>query len=188
MNFIVGRLLSVGLSEAEVFWMFTQVVEVYMPPDYYSALLGVQIDVQVFLDLVKVRLPRLAGHLELLGIDVSYYCVQWFVSIFSYSLPKHSVLRIWDVFFVRGCPFIFEVALGLLSSMQTTLLKMHDFSTPYADLALKTVQAFTHELKDSEAVLEAAHAFLWTISPTDVQVLREAKRTLHYEDLKTSLK
>jgi hypothetical protein len=130
MNLIVGRLLSLGLSEAKAFWIFTQMIEVYMPPDYYSALLGVQVDVKVFMDLVKTRLPRLAGHMELLGIDVSYYCVQWFVSLFSYSMPKDAVLRIWDVFFVRGSSFIFEVALGLLSSAQSVLLNIHDFSKP----------------------------------------------------------
>jgi hypothetical protein len=47
------------MSEEEAFWTLVQMVEVYLPIDYYSNLLGVLIDLKVFKDLMNRRLPNL---------------------------------------------------------------------------------------------------------------------------------
>lgn len=51
------------LNEEEAFWTLVQIVEVYLPLDYYSNLLGVLIDLKVFKDLMSKRLPKLCKHL-----------------------------------------------------------------------------------------------------------------------------
>ena len=43
MNFIVGRLRKF-LSEEETFWVFTLIVETYLPYDYFALMIGVLID------------------------------------------------------------------------------------------------------------------------------------------------
>ena len=42
-NFIIGRFLKI-LSEEESFWMLTQLLESFIPIDYYSKMVGVIID------------------------------------------------------------------------------------------------------------------------------------------------
>ncbi len=46
-NSIAARLLAV-MQEEEAFWTLVQIIEVYLPIDYYSNLLGVLIDLKVF--------------------------------------------------------------------------------------------------------------------------------------------
>lgn len=168
--------------------MLTQLFEVYLPSDFYLSLTGVQTDVMVFMELFKARLPRLAAHLEALELDVSYFSVQWFVSLFTYNLPKASVFRVWDVLFVRGTTFLFEVALGLLNALQSKLLATHDFSSCYIDNALKAVATFTRDLSDPEVLLEAAHVFMGTVSSTELSALRVAKRRIVHEEMRSNKK
>jgi hypothetical protein len=37
------------------------------------------------------------------------YASQWFITVFSYSLPFHVVLRIWDIFMLEGLKIVFQV-------------------------------------------------------------------------------
>jgi hypothetical protein len=41
------------LNEEEAFWTLVQIVEVILPLDYYTNLLGVLIDLKVFKDLMS---------------------------------------------------------------------------------------------------------------------------------------
>ena len=43
MNFIAGRLRKF-MSEEETFWVFTMIVETYLPFDYFAMMVGVLID------------------------------------------------------------------------------------------------------------------------------------------------
>ena len=40
---------------------------------------------------------------------------QWFITIYSYSLPFDMVLRIWDVFMLEGMKVVFRVGLQVCS-------------------------------------------------------------------------
>lgn len=46
MNFIAARLLNC-MREEEAFWTLTQIVEQYLPLDYYSNMIGVLVDQKV---------------------------------------------------------------------------------------------------------------------------------------------
>ena len=43
-NFIVGRLLKVFDDEEEAFWVFVQIIENYLPINYYSEMAGIIVD------------------------------------------------------------------------------------------------------------------------------------------------
>lgn len=62
MNFIAARLLNC-MREEEAFWTMTQIVERYLPFDYYSNMIGVLIDQKVLHHFMQARLPRLCAHL-----------------------------------------------------------------------------------------------------------------------------
>jgi len=51
MNFIAGRLRKF-LNEEETFWVFTMIVENYLPFEYFSMMVGVLIDQKVFMRFV----------------------------------------------------------------------------------------------------------------------------------------
>jgi hypothetical protein len=70
MNFIVGRLLTY-MSEEEAFWCLTMLIETILPLDYYSNMVGVLIDQQVFKEAVKFFFPDLCEHFEALCFEPS---------------------------------------------------------------------------------------------------------------------
>lgn len=63
MNFIAARLL-VCMSEEEAFWTLNQIIEKYLPLDYYSNMVGVLVDQKVLQIFMQKRLPKLVEHLR----------------------------------------------------------------------------------------------------------------------------
>jgi hypothetical protein len=63
MSHLAARLLAV-MPEEEAFWTFVQMLEVILPLDYYSNLLGVLVDLKVFKTIFEDRLPKLHQHLR----------------------------------------------------------------------------------------------------------------------------
>ena len=77
-------------------------VEIYLPIDYYSNLLGVLIDLKVFKDLMGKRLPKLCIHLENQDFDVDLLLTKWLICLFVNHLPLETELLVWDLFFLKG--------------------------------------------------------------------------------------
>lgn len=53
-------------------------------------------------DFLSEKLPRLAAHLESLGVDVSLVTFNWFLVVFVESLPSDILLPLWDAFLYEG--------------------------------------------------------------------------------------
>ena len=52
MLFIIARLRKV-LSEEETFWTFATILEVYLPPDHYSRISGIELHLMVLQQVMK---------------------------------------------------------------------------------------------------------------------------------------
>jgi len=46
------------------------------------------------------------------------YCAQWFMTLFSYSLPFGVVTRVWDAFLKESFKIIFRVGLAILKKAE----------------------------------------------------------------------
>ena len=57
-------------------------------------------------------------HLKKFKIDPILYMTEWFMCVFSRTLPWSCVLRVWDMFFCEGKP---RVSSKLLDSLTATL-------------------------------------------------------------------
>ena len=178
MNFIAGRLLSFGFSEEESFWVLAQILETYLPLDYFSVMTGVLTDQKVFHSLLKLHVPRVAKHLQKHGIDPSMYCVQWLVCIFAYTFRRDIVMRIWDVFFVEGAAFLFRVGLGLMHLLRDDILDID--SEEELILALKKVAI---RINDPDEILQAASLDKFLLKAKHIHDLREQYRAKVLEDL-----
>lgn len=58
--------------------------------------------------LLRRLLPRVYKHLQQVGVGPLLYLPEWFLCLFTRSLPFPTVLRIWDAFLSEG-----EWGLGL---------------------------------------------------------------------------
>lgn len=81
----------------------------------FSLFVCAQVDQLAFEDLVRQNFPRLASHLEGLGVQISWVTGSWFLSLFVNVLPWESVLRVWDVMlYQRSRSMLFRTALALV--------------------------------------------------------------------------
>ena len=103
-------------------------IEGLLPESYFANnLRGLSVDMAVFRDLMRIRLPTLSKHLDKLqyspcdsGNIASYepplinvFTLQWFLTLFCNCLPKPLVLRIWDLIFLEGNEVLIRTALSI---------------------------------------------------------------------------
>ena len=116
-NFIVGRLLEFIEDEEKVFWTFSQLMENILSVDYFSQMLGVYVEVDILMCLLKnLYTPDMIKHLE--KKDTSIYLqnilLQWFISLFIIKFPKNLQLIIWDILFIEKKIVLYKVSISLL--------------------------------------------------------------------------
>ena len=86
--------------------------------------MGVRVDSEILLDLLRERLPSLHTHLERSQVlpMLPVATTQWLISLFVLHLPTETLLRLWDCFFFDGLKSknktFFRAAL--------TLFKLHE--------------------------------------------------------------
>lgn len=107
-----------------------------LPSDYFtSTLLVSRADQRVLNDMVARHLPKIAAHLEDVGIELEAVSFGWFLSLFSLPLPIRTLLRVFDIFFVDGAIVLFvsrfphSVSRIILKRLFCRGLQRHCFST-----------------------------------------------------------
>jgi hypothetical protein len=121
----MGRLVGMMLMQMPVedaFWLLVATIEGYMQDYYTPTLRQLRIDAQVFERLLRDQDPALADHLEKNDVIPLMYMTQWFMTLFTMSLPWASVLRVWDVFYYDGVKALFRVGLAILQLCRDHLL------------------------------------------------------------------
>ncbi|KAJ9686406.1 hypothetical protein PVL29_015353 [Vitis rotundifolia] len=114
LNYVAALLLLVMKTEEDAFWMLAVLLENVLVSDCYTNnLSGCHVEQRVFKDLLAKKCPRIAAHLEALEFDVSLVATEWFLCLFSKSLPSETALRVWDVLFNEGAKVLFHVALAI---------------------------------------------------------------------------
>lgn len=98
-NCIVGKLLLVVENEEEVFWIFTQIIECYLPGDFYLIFTGVRKDIKIIVEIIAEKLKYCDQSIILC---LNNLVGKTFISLFSRELPNEITYQIWDAFFIFG--------------------------------------------------------------------------------------
>nr|XP_027209984.1 TBC1 domain family member 30-like [Penaeus vannamei] len=117
-NMLAAIILEVmERQESDALKVMIYLIEGVLPESYFANnLRGLSVDMAVFRDLLRLRLPHLSRHLEHLQHDAadlatgtSYeppltnvFTMQWFLTLFSNCLPRETVMRVWDLTFLQG--------------------------------------------------------------------------------------
>ena len=83
---------------------------------------------RVFEELIKLKLPVLADHMEHHDLNVGLFALGWFQTLFLYlpSMPSTTVCHMWDIWLIeRSFKIFFRVGTAILFLSQPTLLN-HD--------------------------------------------------------------
>ena len=148
LNFIAGMML-LFLDEERVFWLLAVLLETILPPDYYAQdLIGCNVDLRVFRDLLEKKVPKVWKKLASLGVGVEFFGLEWFISLFSKTLPSETVLRIWDGVFSEGDKILFRAGLAILR-----LSEPHILAAPEQTDLLQVVQEVGQRTLDVDALL-----------------------------------
>ncbi|CAI9595596.1 unnamed protein product [Staurois parvus] len=110
----VAAVLLMHMPAEQAFWCLVQICDKYLPGYYSAGLEAIQLDGEIFFALLRRVCPMAYRHLKKFKIDPILYMTEWFMCIFSRTLPWSSVLRVWDMFFCEGVKIIFRVGLVLL--------------------------------------------------------------------------
>lgn len=152
LNYVAALLLLVMKTEEDAFWMLAVLLENVLVNDCYTDnLSGCHVEQRVFKDLLAKKCPRIAAHLEAMEFDVSLVATEWFLCLFSKSLPSETTLRVWDVLFNEGAKVLFHVALAIFKMKEEELLHTHQIGD-----VIDILQTTTHHLYDPDELLRVA--------------------------------
>ena len=98
-NCIVGKLLLVVENEEEAFWIFTQMIECYLPGDFYLVFTGVRKDIKIIVEIVTKTLKFCDQSIILC---LNNLVGKTFISLFSREIQNEITYQIWDAFFIYG--------------------------------------------------------------------------------------
>ncbi|KAF9973815.1 hypothetical protein BGZ65_009056, partial [Modicella reniformis] len=149
----MGRLVGMMLMQMpveEAFWLLVATIEGYLNEYFTPTLRQLRIDAQVFEQLLQSQDPRLAQHLNRNDVLPLMYMTQWFLTLFTMSLPWASVLRVWDVFYFDGVRTLYRTGLAVLQLCRQHLLDHCPSSSECMDYLLH----IPLEILGPEALLE----------------------------------
>ncbi|KAK3151270.1 hypothetical protein QOZ80_3AG0243810 [Eleusine coracana subsp. coracana] len=171
MNFFAGLFL-LFMPEENAFWALVGVIDDYFDGYYTEEMIESQVDQLVLEDVVRERFPKLAKHMDFLGVQVAWVTGPWFLSIFINMLPWESVLRVWDVILFEGNrTMLFRTTLALLDLYGPALVTTKD-----AGDAITLLQSLAGSTFDSSQLVLTACMGFQSVREMGLQELRKKHR------------
>ena len=134
MGVLVSYLLLI-MEEEYVFYCCLFILN-KLPDNYFSPdLKGLRAEQGVLRGLVKQKLPRLHQFLANRHVDLSFFSVQWLVTLFAGVLPSKMLFTVWDRLLVDGIAPIHSVALSILRYFEPEMINLPDTSDVFKFLA-----------------------------------------------------
>ena len=100
-NFIVAQILLVLDDEEQTFWVFTKILEDFLPLDFYLKFSGVRIDMSLAQSIISKTLVFINKN-EGLTLCINNLISRCFISLYSETLEIDVLRNIWDAFFIYG--------------------------------------------------------------------------------------
>ncbi|XP_015115532.1 uncharacterized protein LOC107040099 [Diachasma alloeum] len=154
LNVLAALVLQVtDRAESSAVKVMIYLIEGVLPEGYFADnLRGLSIDMAVFRDLLRMRLPKLSKHLEALQCDAkdkatgsSYeppltnvFTMQWFLTLFCHCLPQDVVLRVWDLIFLEGDEVLLRTALAIWEGISDRIMTVTSADEFYSIMGVLT--------------------------------------------------
>lgn len=169
LNYVAAFLLLVMKTEEDAFWMLAVLLENVLVNDcYVDNLSGCHVEQRVFKDLLAKKCPRIASHLEAMKFDVSLVATEWFLCLFSKSLPSETTMRVWDVLFNEGAKVLFHVALAIFKMKENEILGAHHIGD-----VINILHRTTHHMFDPDELLKVAFDKIGSMTTNNIKKQRK---------------
>jgi len=167
MNFIAGVLLRVFGLACEVIayqCMLSILLRHGMNQYFGDRFPKLRLSVLQFDILVDNNLPDLGTAFDTFNLSAEFYATQWFLTLFSYSLPFPHVLRLWDQFLCRGMKFMHRVGLALLQRARPEMLGLSfDGTVQYLRTLGRSLPMSPEELVAAALAFKVTNRTLWEL-------------------------
>ncbi len=157
MNMISAVLLLTFITEEDAFWALKNLIESFLPNDYFNPpLLNLRAD-QLILQhhYLKRYLPNVYNKFIRLNINIEAITFNWFLTCFIDFLPIDSLFRLWDIFWCieNNESFLFKLSLSIFKCFENLILdrKVNDEGEIYM-IFLKYTQNQRHSLKSKNRI------------------------------------
>ncbi|CAA9995281.1 unnamed protein product [Nesidiocoris tenuis] len=208
LNMLAALILQVmqGSQSATVKVMI-YLIEGVLPESYFANnLRGLSVDMAVFRDLLRLKLPELSKHLDHLQQDskdsgTSYepplcdvFTMQWFLTLFSNCLPQNTVLRVWDLVFLEGDQVLLRTALAIWQALSDRMMSVRSADEFYSIMAVLTREMMEFGLMEPNSLIKAIdnmnvpevgdlrEKYIYNISPWAVGTVAKMGVKLLYSD------
>ena len=98
----LAAVLLTQMPEEDAFWMLVKISDEYLSGYFKAGLDAVNVDGNVLQFLLKKQDKFIFQKLVQLEINPHFYMMEWFMCVYSRSLPWCNVLRVWDMFLCEG--------------------------------------------------------------------------------------
>jgi hypothetical protein len=110
-NFIIAQLLDFfNENEEEIFWLFSQLIEVILPSDYFINLIGILTDISIIDEILEMKY-NLSNNLKLY---IKNKINVFLTGLFNGEVNDDTLLAIYDSLFLFGNITIFKTIFFLL--------------------------------------------------------------------------
>ncbi|KAM6986871.1 TBC1 domain family member 30 [Aplochiton taeniatus] len=187
-------------NESDALKVMIYLIDKVLPESYFANnLRALSVDMAVFRDLLRLKLPRLSQHLHHLQKAAnreaggSYeppltnvFTMQWFLTMFATCLPPPTVLKIWDSVFFEGSEVLLRVALAIWESLGQRIVHCPTADEFYSTMGGLTQEMLEHSLIDPADLMQEVYSMAAFPFP-QLAELRE-KYTYNITPFPTSVK
>ncbi|KAL1495075.1 hypothetical protein ABEB36_010551 [Hypothenemus hampei] len=206
-NMLAALILQVtDRCESDALKIMIYLIEGVLPDSYFAeSLRGLSVDMAVFRELLRSKLPNLSKHLDVLQNAAKDGCrsyeppltnvftMQWFLTLFCNCLPQPTVLRVWDLIFLEGNEILLRTALAIWQVLGQRIVAARTADEFYCVMGSLTSELLESNLIEANTLVKAIVAigpllelknlrdhYLYNITPWGTPVSQPNKQiTLH---------
>ncbi|XP_061770100.1 TBC1 domain family member 30 isoform X2 [Nerophis ophidion] len=171
-NVLAGLILEVTEGhESDALKVMIYLIDKVLPESYFANnLRALSVDMAVFRDLLRLKLPRLSHHLHHLQRAANkeaggryeppltnVFTMQWFLTMFATCLPAPTVLKIWDSVFFEGSEVLFRVALAIWERLGERIMSCQTADDFYSTMGGLTQEMLDRNLVDPPALIQEVY-------------------------------
>uniref|UniRef100_A0A8B9LV75 TBC1 domain family member 30 n=1 Tax=Astyanax mexicanus TaxID=7994 RepID=A0A8B9LV75_ASTMX len=159
-------------NEGDALKVMIYLIDKVLPDSYFANnLRALSVDMAVFRDLLRIKLPELSQHLHHLQKVAnrtgggSYeppltnvFTMQWFLTMFATCLPHHTVLKIWDSVFFEGSEVLLRVALAIWAKLGERIEECQTADEFYSTMGILTQEMLEQNLIDSNELMQTVYS------------------------------
>ncbi|XP_026504566.1 TBC1 domain family member 30 isoform X2 [Terrapene carolina triunguis] len=159
-------------NEGDALKIMIYLIDKVLPDSYFvNNLRALSVDMAVFRDLLRMKLPELSQYLDTLqraanresrgGYEpplTNVFTMQWFLTLFATCLPNHTVLKIWDSVFFEGSEVILRVALAIWAKLGEQIECCETADEFYSTMGKLTQEMLEDNLIDSNELMQTVYS------------------------------